>query len=104
MAWIGLTKRAADIIGMLPEIFNEQDPRPAAAQAEERYAHGGGWQPMTGWTFDRDMMRIEYPGDDSLSPAAVLKLPLTGETIIVYPHAWVLVLQQDGSYAVARMD
>ena len=41
--------RPEDILGLLPMIFDSNDPRPAREQANERYAHGGGWNPQEGW-------------------------------------------------------
>ena len=45
---------------------------------------------------------LHYPGDPSFSPVALMVL--RDEQIFVYPYAWVMILQQDGSYEIARMD
>lgn len=101
-----LHSRGADLIGLIPEFLSELDPRPAAEQFNERYAHGGGWYPMDGWQFT-SFNGIKYPGDPVYLPVARIDLH-TGkdrpETIFVYEHAWVAIVQADGTYEVARMD
>jgi hypothetical protein len=97
-----LHPRGTDFLGFIPQFLSPADPRPAAEQLDANYQHGGGWRPMTGWTFDPLTNRLSYPGDPPLTPAAVGYL--RDEVILVYPHAWVLILQKDGSFEVSRMD
>lgn len=92
-----------ELLGLLPFIFREDDPRPAAEQANERYAHGGGWQPFGGFTLGQED-EILYPGDTAFRPFARLRLPLSSETILVYPYSWVVVKNDDGGWEVCRMD
>lgn len=92
-----------DLLGLLPIIFNAHDPRPAAAQANERYAHGGGWQPFGGFTLGPED-EILYPGDPAFRPFARLRLPLSSETVLVYPYSWVVVKNDNGGWEVCRMD
>ena len=95
-------KRAEDFCGLIPHMLREADSRPAAEQFNERYAHGGGWRPMAGWSYDESTGEISYPGDPALSPIA--SIGLRDETIIIYQHAWVAIIQANGDLEVARMD
>lgn len=88
-------------LGLLPYIFRSSDPRPAREQANDRYSHGGGWSPLSGWTID-EAFRITYPGDSPLLPLA--RAQLRDETIILYRHSWVAIIQANGSFEVSRMD
>lgn len=101
LAFTSLHSRADDLVGLIPSFLSENDPRPAAEQFNERYAHGGGWAPLRGWRLRADNS-IQYPDDPSLSPVAMMWLH--DETIFIYPHAWVCIVQADGTYEVARMD
>jgi hypothetical protein len=47
-------------------------------------------------------LRIQYPNDPPYSPVAYGFL--RDELILVFPHAWVAIVQPDGAFAVARMD
>ena len=88
-------------IGFIPSMLREDNPKSAVEQLHEGYAHGGGWRKMDGWTLNSDNS-IFYPGDPSLVPFTWAKL--RDELILVYPHAWVAVVQPDRSFEIARMD
>ena len=90
-----------DDIGPLPLWLDENDPRPAKEQLDVHYQHGGGWQPFEGFKLLKGG-RIKYPGDPAHKPLAMMQL--REEVIMVYPHAWVMILQKDGSYEICRMD
>ena len=89
-------------LGMIPAFLSERDPRPAKEQLDLAYAHGGGWSPLDGWEMEPRLASIKYPGDPPLRPVA--RAVLREETIYVYPHAWVAVVQKDGAYEIARLD
>lgn len=91
-----------EALGYIPHFLSENDPRSAKEQINQNYSHGGGWSPMPGWLLSPTSRSIRYPGDDPLQ--AVAEARLRSETILVYPHAWVAIVQEDGSYEVARMD
>ena len=95
-------KYGQDLVGFIPTFLRESDPRPAAAQFNERYAHGGGWSPMEGWALEIDSCAISYPGDPAYQPVAAIDF--RDERIYVYQHAWVAIVQADGSFEVERMD
>jgi hypothetical protein len=98
---IMLADTSLDIIGPLPMWLDEADPRPAREQLDEHYQHGGGWQPFEGFKLQRNH-RIKYPGDPAMAPLAMMKF--RDELIVWYPHAWVMILQKDGSHEICRMD
>lgn len=95
--------RLADL-GMLATMLTESDPRPAAEQFNERYNHGGDWQPTTTrrWKLNLEKQSLTYPGDPPLYPIAwgVLR----DERIYVFQHSWVCIVQENGNFEVARMD
>lgn len=86
----------------LVDIFDEGDPRPAREQAQERYAHGGGWCPMDGFKLRGG--KLCYPGDPPFNEHSRTVLPLTGETVVLFDVGFVAIVQKDRSYEVARMD
>jgi hypothetical protein len=93
---------SVEMLGYLPLFLNDDDQRPAVEQLDANYRHGGGWRPMQGWTFDPKTLAIRYPGDPTLKPIAEMRL--RKERILVYPHDWVVVVQPDNSFQIARMD
>jgi hypothetical protein len=104
--WSILDKRDADWLGLIPSFLSDEDPRPAAAQFNERYVWGG-WQPFAGFALRKDVALgkdhgLKYPGDPVMWPVA--QAQLRDEIICVYPHAWVAIFQADGSFEVCRMD
>lgn len=91
--------------GFLPSFFSENDPRPAREQADTAYAHGGGWRPMKKWklgAINEGPYTLAYPGDDHVKELSRGKL--RDETIVLFDHSWVAIIQPDGIFEVARMD
>lgn len=93
-----------DMLGLIPSFLSESDPRPAQEQFNTAYAHGGGWQRFDGFklTGEAPQWRLKHPGDPAY--VAIAFAQLREETIIVFEHAWVVILQSDGSWECARMD
>jgi len=95
-----------DMIGIIPFILSEADPRPAVEQLDAGYAHGGGWRPFEGFKLvingKGNWPELHYPGDPPT--VAIAQAKLRDERIILFQHAWVAVVQADGNYVVARMD
>lgn len=89
-------------LGLLPQMWDVTDPRPARVQAADNYAHGGGWSPFKGFKFDAVKQVLTYSGDPPMRALAYAQL--RDETIIVYDYAWVMILQKDGSFEISRMD
>jgi hypothetical protein len=88
-------------LGFLPGLINEDDPRPVKEQLDDTYRHGGGWNPMGGWRLSEDRS-LNYPNDPPMKPLAMTTL--RHETLLFYPHAFLCVLQPDGSFEVSRVD
>lgn len=91
-----------DAVGWLPSFLSEDDPRPAKEQFHENYSHGGGWKHFDRFNFDRNTLELSYLDDPVMLPFA--KMKLRNETIYVYDHSWVLIMQEDGTHEVSRMD
>lgn len=91
-----------DFLGYIPQFLSEDDPRPAKEQIHANYSHGGGWHRFIGHEFDQETLTLQYPDDPPMRAQVMAKL--RNETIYVFQHAWVLILQQDGSWEVARID
>lgn len=90
-----------DALGFLQDFISVNDPRPAKEQFDEGYAFAGGWRPMPGFKMHPGG-RLLYPGDPPMLPFAMTKI--RDEVIMFYPHAFVCILQKDGTFEVARMD
>lgn len=102
MMWVLLHPRATqDHLGYIPTFLNEDDPRSAKEQFNANYVYGG-FSPFTGFSLDLERMILTYPEDPPMPPLAFTQLHK--ELIFVYEHAWVLILQPDNSWEVARMD
>lgn len=94
-------------LGFLPSFLSEDDPRPAAEQINENYAHGGGWSPFNGFEYDPVYNRLIYPADE-VDPAevyhALATAQLRNEQLYFYEGEWLAIVQPDGSFEVSRMD
>lgn len=88
------------MLGYIPLFLNNHDPRPAREQFNSNYKHGG-WQPIKGFKM-LPSGAIKYPNDPVLIPFA--RAQLRKETIFIYPASIVAILQEDGTFEVARMD
>jgi len=102
---------AGDLLGFLPEILRPEDPRPASEQLADRYSHGGGYSPFgrDQWTLDLDTLVLKFPGDPAMKPVAGLRLPLSKETVLLYPHQMAAIVQgnrhdRNRNFEVVRLD
>lgn len=87
-------------LGYIPEFLHEDDARPAKDQFNTNYVSG--WRPTrVEFRIDNDN-NLCYPGDPPLP--VLWETKLRDETIQVYAHAWVRIIQPDGTYEIARMD
>lgn len=89
-----------DMLGHVPDFIRDDDPRSAAEQINERYAHGGGWRPLNGFIWRPP--DLYFPGDPAYRP--LFSRRLRDEEIILFTHEWVAIFQPDGSFKVARID
>lgn len=106
MIWIQLDPRVSieDAVGLLPALLSDADNRSAVDQFAANYI--GGWMDSKvgerGFTAFDDFTKLHWPGDPPLHALALTRL--RAERIIVYESAYVAVIQDDGSFRVARLD
>jgi len=103
----------AEHLGMIPDFLDNEDPRGAVEQINERYAHGGGWFDLKvgngGFVLNAGG-ELKYPGDPRMRPYAEAMLHAChtpehkGERILIYESGFVAVVQGDNSFRVARLD
>jgi hypothetical protein len=91
-------------MGAVPWFFDDEDPRPAAEQLNERYAHGGGFRPWgkEKWKLDAKALTIKWPGEKAMKPRA--KATLHTDTLVFYDHAILAIIHEDGTFDVTRVD
>ena len=91
-------------LGFIPSFLNIKDTRDAKTQLTEGY--GFGWNDFQGFTMKYDEnvghTTITYPDDPPLMEIG--RTELRDEVVIVFEHAWVAVVQKDGSFVISRMD
>jgi hypothetical protein len=92
----------SEVWGLIPSFLDTDDPRSAKQQFDAHY----GWQPFEGFKLNFDNMELIYDKGDAsdppLSPISVIFFRF--EKIILFPHAWVMILQPDRSWEICRMD
>lgn len=95
-----------EVVGYIPTFLDENDPRPAKEQIHTAYSHGGGWNPFEGFKLKKDPITgrnfLSYPDDPPTWELS--RATLRDETLIFFEHAWLVILQKDGSWEVARLD
>jgi hypothetical protein len=89
-----------DHLGYIPLFLCAADPKGASEQFNKHYISG--WRHFDGFNLNPETHVLSYPGDPPLYPLA--RGMLRDETILFYRHAWVVVLQADGTFEVCRMD
>jgi hypothetical protein len=87
-------------LGFIPGFLSDDDPRPAKEQINEKYVSG--WNKFDGFELNEKSMELSYSGDPPMTPLAATHLK--DELIFFYPHAWLLILQPDHTWEVARLD
>jgi hypothetical protein len=86
--------------GFIPTFLHDDDPRPAKEQFADRYVSG--WNKFEGFTFDESKGTLKYPGDPVMYTLGAMIF--RDEMILLFPSAWVLIMQPDHTWEVARMD
>lgn len=89
-----------DLVGFIPMWLDVRDRRPAREQLGSQYI--GGWHPFEGFRMDPETRALRFTGDPPMRPLAEGRL--REETVLVYQHGWVVILQPDGSFEACRMD
>lgn len=98
--WIFKHPRATfEHLGYIPSFLSLSDPRPAKEQIHSAYISG--WHSFPGFEMapNGDML---YPGDPPTKLLAEAKF--RDETLRFYEHAWLAIVQPDGSFEVSRLD
>jgi hypothetical protein len=88
-----------DMLGCVPDLISGDDPRAAAVQIGARY----GWDPMPGFAFPDDTLRLSDEPDDAPWPL-IAEAKLRDETLRFYSHAMLAIIQPDGTFEVACID
>ncbi len=89
-----------EMLGIIPSFLDEDDPRPAREQIASSYC--GGWSPFDGPVKMLPNGDFSYPGDPPTKLLAETRL--RDEVIRFYDHAWVAIVQPDGSFEIDRLD
>lgn len=107
MIWIRKHPQATpEMLGYLPDIIIEDDPRGAKEQIADRYRYGGGWSDFKGHTMLPNG-NLQYPEDPPtllLFEAVLHQGKDNEETLRFYQHSWIAVMRPDGTYAISRID
>ena len=92
----------AEAWGFIPGFLDEDDPRPAREQFNERYVSG--WVPAPpGLKFDFETGNLSYPGDPDMR--AISSMTFRQELLLLFPSSWVVIVQPlDRSWEAARLD
>ena len=85
--------------GLLPTFLDDDDPSPVREQLGKGY---GSWKPFQGFELTIKPPTLTYPDDPPMRPLSAFEF--RGELVLLFPHSWVLVMQKDGTWEVARMD
>ena len=96
------SQQTIDMLGMIPNMFDVNDPRDVQDQIRDNYI--GGWNPMFGITIEPSdkMFALKYPDDPDLYPIGFTVV--RNQTVLVYPFAWVAIVTEGKDTEVARLD
>ena len=90
-------------LGLIPSMINMFSEDDVATQLDNNYQHGGGFRNQEGFTYSHDDNdSMSYSDDPPMYPIA--KFVAGSETVFVYPHAYVAVIQEDETHVISRMD
>lgn len=98
--WFFVDEMAPQACGFIPSFLKVEDNRPMKEQFNERYISG--WHRFDGFEIKPKNWTISFPGDPDLQPLG--GAALHGEVIVVYPYAWVMIIDADNKFEIARMD
>ena len=125
MRWHMHNGATRKMLGFIPDFLHDLDPRPAAVQFNEAYAHGVGWHSfgkgkwklkLPDWANEHELLStaaLTYPGDPAfvLVASAVLHESdsdpkIKPELILIFDGGpWVVIKQLNSDeFDVSRMD
>ena len=90
--------------GIIPTFLDPGDPRPAKEQFDAQYM--GGWNSFEGFKWDKKNEILSYgEGEDADPPMKPISMLLfRDEVVVLFPSAWVMIIQPDESWEISRMD
>lgn len=91
--------------GYLPFILSNNDPRPASEQLDDRYAHGGGYNPFEGFKLivNKDnSYALQYPNDPPMRELS--QAFLHEEKLVLFEGSWLAIIQPCGDHVITRVD
>lgn len=92
-------------LGLIPAIICAEDSRPVKEQIKTGYAHGGGYNPMSGFILvhkEGGTATLRYPGDPAFKEWG--RAQIGEELVIVFDCGFVAIVQSDNTFEVTRMD
>lgn len=108
MYGLKLLEGELEAAGFIPMMLDTENPKSAAEQLHDGYAHGGGWRPFKGFTREqngtRNQWRLRYVGDQPMY--SITAVQMRDEVIVVYEGSWVTVhnVNTPDEFVCARMD
>lgn len=90
------------MLGFIPDMLDEADPRDAKTQLDANYHYGGFWMGVDQGVTLGVGDALHFPGDAPQYPLAETRL--RDERVLLYPYEFIGVITADGSFAVQRMD
>jgi len=103
---INIIRRHPDDWDFFPQLLDESDPRPAADQINERYVGGWNSRMRFGVTCEPGTMTLRYTddraGEVTISPMSVMTF--RHETLALFQSHYVVIMQPDESWDIARLD
>lgn len=88
-------------VGYLPGMLSHGLQLSVSEQFDATYPFGG-WVPFEGFNFNADKLTLTYAGDPD--EVAIARVQIGKETVLVFRHAWVAIIQENGDFEVARLD
>ena len=98
--WFYVDELAPEACGFIPTFLNVDDERPLKEQINDNYI--AGWRNFEGFKIKSKSWTIGFPGDPDMQPLG--GAALHGEVIAVYPYGWTMIVQEDSTFEIARLD
>lgn len=93
----------------LPRFLSNDDPRSARDQINANYISG--WNAFAGFELAKmknlagqslHLYCLRYPGDPAMKERS--RATLRNEMVVLFDYDWIAIIQEDGTYEVARCD
>ena len=93
----------AEALGLLPLMLSEEDMRSARDQLQWHCAQHSKPVVFTTWGFTFNPKTYSLKADGTAINRPLAKSSLRDETILFYRFSWLVIMQPDDSYVVARI-